>query len=111
MSRPRKEKKTTEKFHCPFCQQRLWRLGSPKYYLLSQSRAESQCSCPSKLSASQTIVNVNPDCWLEEFFCEEHGNLWMLLSKTSDGRLAIASIENYSAHLLRTLAREKVLFN
>jgi hypothetical protein len=71
MSCQRKGNKTTQKFYCPFCQQRLWRLGSPKYYLLSQS------SHSSKLSASQTIAHANSERWLEEFFCEEHGNLWM----------------------------------
>jgi hypothetical protein len=91
MSRQRKGK-TTQKFYCPFCQQRLWRLGSQKYYLISQGKAESQSSHPSKFTASQKIVNAARDCWLEEFYCEEHGKLWMLLSKAFDDSLAIASI-------------------
>jgi hypothetical protein len=77
MSRKRKGEKTTQKFYCPFCQQRLWRLGSSKYYFPS---------------ASQNLISANRSCWLEEFYCEEHGKLWMLVSKASDGTLAIASI-------------------
>lgn len=86
--------KTNQKFYCPYCQQRLWRLGSSKYYLLSQRRAASQSSRLSDFSASQNFVCANRSFWLEEFYCEEHGELWMLLSKAFDGRFAIASILN-----------------
>lgn len=96
MSCQRKEK-TTQKFYCLYCQQRLWRLGSSKYYLLSLSNAESYSSRPrdrqqTSLSASQNVISTNRSYWLEEFYCEEHGKLWTWLSKASDGTLAIATI-------------------
>jgi hypothetical protein len=58
-----KQGKSTQKFGCPFCHQRLWNLGSQKYYLGKR------------------------DFWLEKFFCEEHGEMWMRLSRNLEERI------------------------
>lgn len=55
MPNQRRIKRLTYKFDCPLCRQRLWHLGSPRYYLHNS--------------------------WLEEFFCEKHDKMWMRLSR------------------------------
>jgi hypothetical protein len=55
-----------QKFSCPFCQRRLWRLGSQPSYLFERT-------------------NLKPEqAWLEDFFCEEHGHIQMQLVKMTD---------------------------
>jgi hypothetical protein len=57
------KQKNSQKFYCPHCQKRLWRLGSPKYYDYVQS--------------SENKICVNYNAWLEQFLCEEHDRLWL----------------------------------
>ncbi|WP_254658109.1 hypothetical protein [Pleurocapsa sp. PCC 7327] len=38
--------------------------------------------------ATQNSAYVDRNAWLEEFFCEEHGTIWMRLSRQADGTLA-----------------------
>jgi hypothetical protein len=75
MSQQDDRKKTPQKFHCPFCQKCIWRLGSAKYYCLLFSGER---------------VRINYNCWLEEFYCEEHGKLWMRITKKSERKLVVA---------------------
>jgi hypothetical protein len=37
------------------------------------------------LAAKGAYIDTN--CWIEEFFCGEHGKMWMLVSKQADGTL------------------------
>jgi hypothetical protein len=55
-----------QKFFCPFCQRRLWRLGSQPSFLVKRKNLKLD------------------NAWLEDFFCEEHGRIQMRLTKMSD---------------------------
>lgn len=92
MPNKRKNRNHTVKFFCPCCEQRLWRLGSPKYYLFYQnvSQIKQQLGITRKKAsfiATRNSVYVDRNAWLEEFYCEDHGKMWMKVSKQSDGLL------------------------
>lgn len=59
------------KIRCPHCEQRLWRIGSQKYYLFDRNETD----------------NEEDIYWLEEFFCETHETIWMQISQKLDGTL------------------------
>ncbi|ACK69121.1 conserved hypothetical protein [Gloeothece citriformis PCC 7424] len=92
----------TQKFYCPYCSNRLWRVGSPKYHLFHQGKLEIQkglnlTSKKAAFLAAQQSTLVNNNLWLEEFFCEKDGKIWMYLEKHSNGQLAtrLASREDW----------------
>jgi hypothetical protein len=90
MPNKRKNRSQTPKFYCPHCEERLWRLGSPKYHLFYQDVSEiKERLGVTRTKASFLATNHSPyvdsNTWLEEFFCEEHGTIWMRVSKQSDG--------------------------
>jgi hypothetical protein len=92
MSNKRRGRNQTQKYYCPHCQRRLWRVGGPKYYLFYDGKLEMQQGL--KLShktasflAAQSSTLLDRDIWLEEFFCEEDGKIWMHLSRASCGKL------------------------
>ncbi len=92
MPNKRSKRKKTQQFDCIYCQQRLWRLGSPKHYLFYTESSEIKQNLNiSRKNASflsaQNSVYIDPNSWIEEFFCEEHGKMWMLVSKKADGQL------------------------
>jgi hypothetical protein len=92
MSNKRKKRSQTQKFSCFYCQQRLWRLGSPKYHLFYQDISELRTHLgitrkKASFLAAKHPAYVDSNCWLEEFFCEEHGKIWMRVSKQADGTL------------------------
>lgn len=68
-------RKPTQRFGCPFCQQRLWNMGSQKYYLGTSNS------------------------WLEKFFCEEHSVIWMRLSKNLDEAISATAATSDDLHL------------
>jgi hypothetical protein len=70
-------RKPTQRCGCPFCQRRLWNLGSHKYYLGTS------------------------DSWLEKFFCEEHGVVWMRLSKNLDEAISATAATSDDLHRLQ----------
>lgn len=93
MSNKRNKRSKTPQFHCPHCQKRLWRLGSLKYHLFYRGRTEIKKHLgltPKKASflASQNSSYVDRNCWLEDFFCEEDGKMWLRLTKKDDGSIA-----------------------
>lgn len=93
MPNKRKRRSQTQKFHCPHCENRLWRLGSPKYHLFYKDVAQLRENLgitrkKAIFLAAQNPTFVDRDVWLEEFFCEEHGKMWMRISKKEDGTLA-----------------------
>lgn len=85
-------------FLCPHCQQRLWRNGSPKYYLFHAGKSEIQQGFNLTAKKAGFLVNQNftqldRDIWLEEFFCELDGRLWLYISQKEERiatRLAVA---------------------
>lgn len=89
MPNRRSKRKKTQHFFCPYCSRRLWRQGSKKYYLAyteaSEIREHFQVSRKqAHLLAATGKGYVDSNAWIEEFFCEQHGTLWMVVNKEVD---------------------------
>ncbi|WP_250125089.1 hypothetical protein [Chroococcidiopsis sp. CCMEE 29] len=69
------KRKNVQRFYCLYCGRRLWRLGGRKHFLFYQGASERQ----------QNVIDSNS--WIEEFFCGEHGKLWMKVTRKADGKL------------------------
>jgi len=99
MPNKRSNRKKTQHFCCVFCGQRLWRSGTPKHFLFYQDASEIRSNCHISRKNSVFLATkgcyVNPNSWIEEFFCGEHGKIWMLVSKKADGRLAAVPATSY----------------
>jgi hypothetical protein len=98
MSNKRKGR-NTHKFYCPYCDKQLWRLGSPKHYLffIGAEEVKQQFNLSRKVSAlltAQEPVQVDQNTWLEEFFCESHGRMWLVVKKSEDGTLQSLRVAN-----------------
>lgn len=88
----KRKSRQTPKFNCPHCQQRLWRLGSLKYHLFYQELSEIRKHLGltrknASFWAAQNKGYIDNNCWLEEFFCEEDGKMWLRVSQKADGTL------------------------
>lgn len=93
MPNKRSRRSKIHHFSCPYCQQRLWRVNSPKHYLFYRNIAEVRQNLHlTKKKASFLIehysVFTDRDRWIEEFFCPEDGKMWLLISRQKDGSLA-----------------------
>lgn len=81
MVKKRSNRKNVQHFYCPYCDRRLWRLGSPKRFMSYPDAAQIQqnlnISRKSVLSLVTKGTCVERNSWLEEFFCEEDSKLWM----------------------------------
>lgn len=75
----RMKRNKVQRFYCPYCERRLWRLNSPKHFLfgLGASDIQPNSNC------------IDSNFWSEEFFCGEHGKLWMRVTRKSNGKLVI----------------------
>ena len=97
MPNKRSNRKKTRHFFCPFCEQRLWRMGTEKYYLFYRNAAEIKkntgiTSKKAKLLASQNSTYLDTKKWIESFCCSKHGMLWLLVStKDNDYSYRIAT--------------------
>lgn len=98
MPNKRSRRNKTQKFYCPHCLKRLWRSGKPKHYVYYQGKSEIQkgfnlTAKKAGFLAQQNQAWVDRSIWIEEFFCTEHGKIWMHLSQSQKGqfqtRLAI----------------------
>jgi hypothetical protein len=94
--------KKKQMFSCPHCQQQLWRVGSPKYYLFYQGKAEIQKGFNLSAKNASFLANQQDTCvdlnvWLEEFFCETDGQIWMHLSQNEQKAIAsrLATAEDW----------------
>jgi hypothetical protein len=95
MSNKRSKRKTIKQFFCPFCDDcitRLWRLGSPKHHIFYQNaqqiRQNFQLSAKkAAFLANQNSTHLDPNTWLEEFFCPTHGKMWLHLSRQNQQEL------------------------
>lgn len=87
----RSNRKNIQRFYCPHCDRRLWRQGSPKHFLfyLEASEIHQNVDVSRKnavfLAAKGAYVDNNS--WIEEFFCAEHGRLWMKVTKKNGSKL------------------------
>lgn len=92
MPNKRSRRSQTSKFYCPQCSRRLWRVGGRKYYLFYHGASEIQSAFKlthkkAKFLAQQNPVCVNQNLWLEEFFCEKDGKIWMHISRLDHGEI------------------------
>ncbi|MEM8778763.1 MAG: hypothetical protein AAGF26_07815 [Cyanobacteria bacterium P01_G01_bin.49] len=93
MPNKRSRRGKTPQVHCPQCGRRLWRIGGPKYYLFYEGASDIQHGFKlshkkAKFLATQNPVCVNQNVWLEEFFCEEHGHIWIHMCRSDEGKIS-----------------------
>jgi hypothetical protein len=85
MPAKRSSRSKVPSFYCPFCEGRLWRSGSPKHHLFymgaSEIKQNLQISAKKAGLISTRGSYIDPNKWIEEFFCREHGTMWLLLCK------------------------------
>lgn len=87
----KRSSRNTQRFYCPYCERRLWRSSNPtKYNLFYVGASEilQNVDMPrqSAIELAKKGVYVDNNVWLEEFFCGEHGSIWMKLGKKPDGK-------------------------
>lgn len=91
MANKRSRCRKTPTFSCPHCNQRLWRNGSQKHYLFYQGSSDIKANLNLSTKNAKFLaargVYVDRSSWLEEFFCGEHGRMWLLLKRKEDGSL------------------------
>lgn len=90
MPSKRHRRNQTHKFFCPCCSRRLWRVGGTKHFIFYQGKSPIQKSFnlsakKASFLAAQSPVCVDRQVWLEEFFCEKDGKIWLRLSKSEAG--------------------------
>jgi hypothetical protein len=77
------------KFSCPYCASCLWRLGAQNHFLYYSNASEipSHLYLTRKSATLLTMQGVYIDhhTWLVEFFCGEHGKMWLRLYQGDDG--------------------------
>ena len=85
----RSNHKNVQRFYCPYCERRLWRLGSPKHFLFYIEASEIQKNVNMSHKSAAFLANkgtyVDNNCWIEEFFCGDHGKLWMKVTRKPGG--------------------------
>ena len=89
MPNKRSKRKKTRKYFCPFCEQRLWRLGGSKHNLFYKDAAEIRkntklSSKKAKLLSLQSSTYLDTNKWIEAFCCPSHGMMWLLISIEGD---------------------------
>lgn len=87
----RSKYKNAQQFRCVYCDRRLWRLGSPKHFLyyLGASEIQQNVNMPHKSAAflANKGAYVDRNSWIEEFFCGDHGKLWLKVTKKTCGSI------------------------
>lgn len=91
----RSNRKNVQRFYCPYCDRRLWRLGSPKHFLFYLEAIEIQKNRNMPRKSAEILASkgtyVDNNVWIEEFFCGEHGKFWMKVTK-KDGNILCAKV-------------------
>jgi hypothetical protein len=95
----RSKRKETERFACPNCENRLWRIGSEKYPIFCSEASDfvhylglARKQVP--LAMTQGVRSEHR-AWIEEFFCRDHGNMWILIRNLQCGKTVTnAATEN-----------------
>ena len=99
MPHKRRNRNKKSNFYCIHCCQRLWRLGSQKHYLFYEGVSEIKKNLNiSRKNASFLAANgisyIDKKSWIEEFFCKEHGKMWLRVSKKADGKFVTSSVKS-----------------
>ena len=96
MPNKRSKRKQTQYFFCLDCHRRLWRLGSQKHQV-------DVCKHTNLLAAGSKDYSKNNGskglAWTEEFVCEKHGRVQMLVTKQNNGILSAVPAKNRDHHL------------
>ena len=94
----RSKRNKIQHFYCPYCERRLWRLGSPKHFLFYTGASEIQQNVEMPRKSAILLANqgdyVDSNSWIEEFFCGDHGKLWMRITRKSDGKIVTTQATN-----------------
>ena len=90
----RSRKGEKQKFNCPYCHTKLWRMGSPKHYIYYQEISEVQKNLGiSRKKASLLIAQKNTyldkSSWIEDFYCEQHGTIWLKISSKTNSQIKV----------------------
>ena len=99
MPNKRSKRKKTRKYFCPYCEQRLWRLGHSKHHLYYKDAEEIKRNTgmplkKAKLLSLQNATYLDANRWIEAFCCPSHGMVWLLVSVKDDSfeyRLAVGN--------------------
>lgn len=94
MANKRSRYKEDRHFYCPHCQARIWRLGSSKHFLFYQNAVEIKkelniSSKKAKIINTNYPVYVDSSAWIEQFFCPNDGQLWLLVTRKKDQKLSL----------------------
>ncbi|MGF1479402.1 MAG: hypothetical protein ACFB4I_07910 [Cyanophyceae cyanobacterium] len=77
-----------QKFFCPYCQERLWRVTGSQQYLCYADSEMIQRMCQMTSQKAKTLASqgtyLDRNHWIEEFLCGQHGKLWLLFSRQDD---------------------------
>ena len=89
MANKRNNRKKVKKFYCPLCENRLWRLGTTKYYFYYKNDTEIRKNTglstkKAKLLINQNITYLDTNRWIEGFHCSNDGNIWLNIAVQSD---------------------------
>jgi len=99
MPNKRRNRGKTPYFPCPFCEQRLWRLGGEKHFVYYETAKEISINRGLTHKKSVLVANqgvyVDKQSWLEEFLCGEHGRLWLLVQLTDDREMKVKVAEDH----------------
>lgn len=94
----KRSRRKTQHFNCCFCNQRLWRLGGRKYHLYYTDEGEIRRKGGLSRKSARMLANQGPyvdaSSWIEEFFCGEHGKIWMLVTRQSDDTLVLTPAQS-----------------
>ncbi|MBC7881116.1 MAG: hypothetical protein H7Y37_07255 [Anaerolineae bacterium] len=88
----RSKRSDTERFACPDCENRLWRIGSEKYLIYCSEASDFvHYMGMSRRQAAMSMAQgyrLDRHSWIEEFFCGEHGKMWLLVRNLESGKIA-----------------------
>jgi hypothetical protein len=88
MPHKRSSRKRKGYFFCCYCEQQMLRLGSPKHHLYCTEASEIKQQIGVSLKTASLLAAqgafVSGRAWIEEFFCQEHGRMWMVVTKKDD---------------------------
>ena len=128
MPNKRSKRKKTRTYFCPYCEQRLWRLGKSKHNLFYSNSAEIRANTgltpkKAKLLSLQSTTYLDVNKWIEAFCCPSHGMMWLFISvkdnnyeyrlakeqdwlktdKTIDPRVSNPSVSEFTLRMSRKL--------
>ncbi len=85
MANKRTDRGTIQIYCCPFCEQRLWRLATSKYYLFYKYATEIRKNLDvsakkAQFLAAQNSTYLDSKKWIEAFCCQKYERMWRLIS-------------------------------